>query len=222
MSDKLGPWELRELGIVIAILNNEPSILNPDFLVRNNIVDADWKQKENPICIGPLSKVVYDNGITITSEQHAVSFTNTQVDKCDGINKLKDVATKYFQQINNVSCIGVGINPVGHIPFDEKNELRGFVERNLIALKEWPHELEGIAIYYRFNISGAILNLRIEEGVLKDSKKPVLIFGGNFHHVVRPDGQLTTSQNVLEIIRECPNDIDTFRKYVQSFIPEAQ
>lgn len=217
MSDKLGPLVIKELSIVVATKNNDPTILNPDFLKLKNIIPGDWQPKVKPTCVDIFSQVVHPDGVTITSEQEKISFIDTRFDLDD--SRLGDIVGKFLERVPLLHCLAIGINPAGHVKFPDKQRLREFALSNLVNNRKWPDKLKGIGVFYKFDISQqTTFSLRVEEGSLKESnnKIPVLIFSGNFHRNIKQEYQLTT-KSALEIIRKCSDDIKIFKHYVENF-----
>jgi len=68
---------IREFSVVIAAQNHNPTILNPDFLIRNEIVGADWKLAQAPVCVEPFAQVQYTNGVSVLSELQKIVFTQS-------------------------------------------------------------------------------------------------------------------------------------------------
>ena len=58
---------LIELSVVLVADSNNPSILNPDFLHYNKIVDKGHGVLDSPISTPGFSQVAYENGVTVTS-----------------------------------------------------------------------------------------------------------------------------------------------------------
>jgi hypothetical protein len=56
--------KVQEFGIIVAIKDNKPTVLNPDFLKYSGIV-PDSELARQPIFTQNLSQVVYTNGVSI-------------------------------------------------------------------------------------------------------------------------------------------------------------
>ena len=104
--------ELIELSVVLVADSNNPSIINPDFLQYNRIVDASYEVQDSPISTPAFSRVAYKNGITVTSDPARVLFQQTKE-----LTRAKvaspGIAKRYLQCVPHVPYRAIGINPKG-------------------------------------------------------------------------------------------------------------
>ena len=62
------------IGVLLMSYDFDSSSVNPEFLRYNRIVDAGWNV-EGPVAAEPaLSRIVYDNGLTVTASKDHVIF----------------------------------------------------------------------------------------------------------------------------------------------------
>ena len=71
---KAGEITLFEFSVVIAANFNNPAILNPDFLLYNEIVDNRYEVNDSPITTPAFSQVIFNNGISVSSSPDQVVF----------------------------------------------------------------------------------------------------------------------------------------------------
>lgn len=96
---------LIELTVVLVAHSNNPSILNPDFLIRTGIVDGD-ADVESPVISTPaFSRVRFKSGVTVTADPDRVIFS-TNEDKT-----AASIAKRYLQQVPHVPYRAIGVNP---------------------------------------------------------------------------------------------------------------
>jgi len=101
-----------EFAIVLAAKSNNPTILNPDFLQYNKIIDRTLELRQPPICTEPFAQVSYQNGITITSQLDKVIFAvRKTAESVRDFDELFEIAKKYVNLIPHVEYTGIGINP---------------------------------------------------------------------------------------------------------------
>jgi hypothetical protein len=74
-------FEFKQLAIVVVAKNHNPTILNPDFLIRNAIVPEDWETSDNPVCTDPVAQVAFTSGVTITAEFNKIVFAEKANDR---------------------------------------------------------------------------------------------------------------------------------------------
>ena len=101
---------LIELSVVLVANSNNPSIINPDFLRINKIVNDGYEVKDPAITSPAFSQVAYTNGITISSAPDRIIFT--QSDEHDiGEVEPPEIAKRYVECIPHAPYSAVGINP---------------------------------------------------------------------------------------------------------------
>lgn len=97
---------LIELAVVLVAHSNNPSILNPDFLIRTGIVD-DGAVVEPPVISTPaFSRVKFKGGAAVTADPDRVIFS-TGEDK----TTAPSIAKRYLQQVPHVPYRAIGVNP---------------------------------------------------------------------------------------------------------------
>ena len=57
--------DLIEFSIVLVATSNNPSILNPDFLFHNDIVDVSHQVRDPRISTPAFSQVTFEDGLTV-------------------------------------------------------------------------------------------------------------------------------------------------------------
>ncbi len=68
---------LVELSVVLVATSNNPSIINPDFLVDNHIIDDDRQLQESPVTTPVFAQVVYEGGLTVRADPERVMFVQS-------------------------------------------------------------------------------------------------------------------------------------------------
>lgn len=204
-------------SIVLAANSNNPTILNPDFLKYNDVVDGSWELKQAPICTPPFSQVIYTNDVSITSQLDKIVFSaNIKEKNHEKFDEIYRIARKYFNLIPHVDYTGIGINPQYIFKFvtDEKPEK--FILKNFINIGVLDKELIGIGFTLKFPINkNAICNLNIDSGKLgpEDKLQDVIIVKANFHHPLKADISTKISE-MNDIVDSYKADIDYFEKEI--------
>ena len=98
--------ELVEFSVVVPATENNPSILNPDFLKYNEIVDPDWQIQGSPISDLAFAQVAFEGGLTVEADLQRVIFKQP-----GGGVVIPEVAKRYFHQVPYIPYSGIGINP---------------------------------------------------------------------------------------------------------------
>ena len=68
-----------EFSVVVVANDHNPSILNPDFLERQGIVQEGWgwTVMGSAITTPPFATVSYDSGVTVSVESNRLQVTDT-------------------------------------------------------------------------------------------------------------------------------------------------
>lgn len=194
---------IREFSVVIAAQNHNPTILNPDFLARNEIVNSTWALAEAPVCVEPFARVKYANGITITSELDKLVFTQTGDSLTENAIEIHEMAQRYIVAVPHVDYRGLGINPKGDIEFSTEEACRRYIVETLIASGPWQTYGKApvkASTRFLFELEGVKLFLTIQEAKAKrrgGDTSPVVMFAANFHYELSSIAR----EQVLEMIK---------------------
>ncbi|MEW6492329.1 MAG: hypothetical protein AB1589_07430 [Cyanobacteriota bacterium] len=211
--------EIQNFSIVLVAVNQNPSILNPDFLKYNHIVPVEWELGMPPISIPPLSQVAYKNGFNIIAQEDRITFLQSD-------NKLlaevSEVSFKYVDTLGYLNYQAIGINFSGYVIFDKAEKSYDFILEKLIAPGAWKSfqgSSPSVAIQFVYPLSDANLNVTVQAGNMEDSSNNivtrVLLFSANFH---RDLVNIVDEERILEakrIIQSWETDFNTFHSLVE-------
>ena len=211
-------FEIRELAIVLAAQNHNPTVLNPDFLKYTKIVPDTWELKEPPICIEPMAKVAFNNGISITADLDKVSFIEN-IENVDEI-RIVEISEKYAKELPHVHYTAIGINPKGHIIFDTIDNAKSFIADTFINSGTWSkfeNNRIGAGVRFSYKFDQTTFNVSVGVSMWKVSEKellPVVLFSTNFHHMVIGESKEEKLDSISKIIKDCQVDIDIFKEFI--------
>ncbi|MGB6065461.1 MAG: hypothetical protein WBG50_11670 [Desulfomonilaceae bacterium] len=209
--------EISQLEIVVAAENHNPTILNPDFLVRNKIVPDTWKLAQPPICIQPLAQVSYDNGVSITADPAKVVFSEMFREGIVGQPSAPGIAMKYVSKLPHVDYRAVGINPTGHVVLDSDDDApRSYLMSTLISDGHWRNYGNApvdVSLNFVFTLQDCRCSIAIERALkveTEGSRRPVLKFAANFHREVShiPMGERVA--NLRKIVKNWKSDMENY------------
>ena len=97
-------------SIVITAQNHNPTILNPDFLIRNEIVPADWPlDRDRPILTTPVhSTLCFGVGVCFNIDPDRLSISDSA--PTGDVFPVPEIATKYLETLPHVNYRALGIN----------------------------------------------------------------------------------------------------------------
>lgn len=135
MSGESPIW-LHSTSVVVIAKFHNPSILNKDFLAKNNITEKEWQAVET-ISTPAVSTVRYDNGITWTVDQERLGirkkydmpFIDEQKDE------LHKLAASYIQELRHVPYQAIGLNCV--LSIENKEPLQWMTQKFLKAEQQY-------------------------------------------------------------------------------------
>lgn len=179
--------EVRDFSIVVVAENQNPSILNPDFLKYNHIVPADWELAMPPICTPAVSQVVFKNGVNIVAQSDKVSFWEV-LDTEHIVFTVPEISCKYIDIVSYLDYRAVGININAHIILEKKEENQDTVLTKLITSGKWKNfqgKSPNAVVQFTYKLDNANLTIAIQEAVIpkmpNNELVPIINFSGNFH-----------------------------------------
>ena len=101
---------LYNASIVVLANENNPTILNPDFLKIQKIVPEDWEVSDDPITTPPFSSVKYSNGYTIIVENDKVQFAQDGESIDAPSTRLPEISQNYLTVLPHVKYSALGLN----------------------------------------------------------------------------------------------------------------
>ena len=214
---------LIEFSVVFVATSNNPSILNPDFLYHNGIVDASWEVQEPRISTPAYSQVTFDGGLTVKAVPDRVIFEQA------GQNQLAEqdivcpqIAKTYLETIPHVPYRAVGINIKGfRIP---QNEMNSSVENALIdkgvwmSYKDTTPDIQVKAIY-NYNKRKISLDISNAEKKNEHNKIPGVLFQINIHRDIHEVNSARRIETISSILSSWKEDLSDFNTLVAKFNP---
>jgi hypothetical protein len=208
-----------EFSVVVVANDHNPTILNPDFLDRQEIVPAawGWKVAGPPITTPPFATVSYDSGVTVSVEPNKLQVTDKSARGGPQSSKVVNIARKYVEVLQHVRYLAVGIN---FRSLAEHTEADVFLKDRFLKSGPWDsavHKLQGIGLKLVYLLEGGRLILSLDSGIVIESSEGqsqqihgVLAYA-NFHrdchgyptatqvigHLGNAEKDWTTYQNIL-------------------------
>ena len=139
---------LHWLSIVVVAESHNPSILNHDFLVRQEIVPKDWKYVEY-INTKQIARLSYSNGLKIEVTPERLQFRFDKTYKNVGHEfaipwEVSRTAVSYTKTLPHVQYKGIGLNSAISIRHENPVE---WIHRRLLGGQSWISEDPPILAY---------------------------------------------------------------------------
>ena len=186
--------------VVVANRHN-PSILNPDWLSRMKIVDAEWETAE-PIIVTPaFARCAYSNDVEIALDPGKLTV-NLSRDKRELSSELPKIAGRYVRTLKHVPYKHQGNN--FRFSADMPNVVSA-LKNGMIRPGSWSLEnMSRIRTVFRYSCEDSKINLSVESDVAKPEGNngrnvDVLILDFNYHR------ECEGSDSVLKAI-DCWSD----------------
>ncbi|MDO8722803.1 MAG: hypothetical protein Q7J31_11380 [Syntrophales bacterium] len=179
--------KLENVAIIVVADSNNPRLLNPDFLDRNNIVPKEWKVKD-ALVTPPFAQVSYENGVRVLLEENRLHVMSQQPDMIPWERALPGVVTSFIEVLHHVSYRSVGLNFVFLSDQPKGVEAEQALMGTFLKQGPWLNLRQGMTgavLEFQYRATQPQMNVKI--GVLekRDSVGISLegfIFTVNFHH----------------------------------------
>ncbi|MEW6139788.1 MAG: hypothetical protein AB1733_16295 [Thermodesulfobacteriota bacterium] len=211
---------LGQFAITLRAESHNPTILNPDFLKNQRIVEPDWELAEDPVSVRHFAQVVYKNGIRIVAEFDTLIFSQDLWSGEQEIGTIASIAAHYVRILPHVNYQAVVNNPVADLVVPEAG-LDSFVRERFIREGPWMRFREAKAcvdVEFRYEIENGFFTLSVQRAVRRVSagdSLSVILFDGTFTRQMREKPVIEQAISFIELWK---SDLDTFVSFVKEVI----
>ena len=206
---------LVEVSVVLVINGNNPSILNPDFLRHNEIVDSDLQLAAPPPVSTPLlSQVVFEGGIGVIADPERFVFSHHGEMLATDTCKSPGIAKKFLERHPNMQYSAVGINPKSVARLDNRAEVD--TTNMLTGNGEWI-SFKGARPEIRVNATYEYETRKISMDIYKSMQKNEnglesygVVFQANIHRDIPSMGVEERADVIMSILSNWESDISDF------------
>lgn len=207
---------LNEVSCVVAANAHNPTILNHDWLERNNILPPsmkDWAFSEPPIITPPLAQLNYKNGVSIVAETNRLAVTVRDVQNLPPhfVESVKELTEKYVSVLKHVPYTALGTN---FKIFVECKDARKKMKEQFAHTGAIKKKLTSVQAKVTYQLDDSLLNVDIVPAQVQKAAEDkveqieILVFQGNFHR------QVQGYEAVVEKLKKFETDREYFTKYV--------
>jgi hypothetical protein len=207
-----------ELSVVLLARNQNPTLLNWDFLRYSGIVPQDWELAATPIYTQEGTQLIFNNGLRIVSDSSRTVFLENVIGKPINDMLAAKIAQLYTQVLPYAEYEGMGINITGVVTFQEQPQIaHNYLAKNLLAYGNWLEfgtQPAKVDLNISYTLEQGNLNLQINQIDIpqenQEDKIPAIRFFGNFDYALQ-EVQQTDRLGILQTI------LYQWRSHIESF-----
>lgn len=175
----------KTFSVVVVATNHNPTLLNPDFLRINKIVEGNREVVET-VTTPPVSVVRYKDGLSITMEFEKLQIQQPVPDQLPDACETPQIATSFVRTLPHVSYKGVGLNWLGVVPEDAPAD---WLKKRFVTPGPWNNKqflLDSVGIVFTYPLTAnSRCNVRLEAGEIRDFRGKTeggVTVNANYHH----------------------------------------
>ncbi|MEO5361480.1 MAG: hypothetical protein H7843_13710 [Nitrospirota bacterium] len=156
--------DLTSFSIVVLAKAHNPTILNPDFLRINGIVDQSYTPFD-VLCTTPAAHVFYKESLSVVAEFERLQFIDEDKVRIPYDSPIPYIAIKYMDVLPHVSYMASGINFVGHYVFPSKEIASFFISNTFIKNGSWSAingQRPDVGVKFSYTVNEVLCNISIE------------------------------------------------------------
>lgn len=212
--------QITKLSFVILARSHNPSLLNPDFLKVNNIVDQDWGTISPTFSTEQLSQVIFKSGVSflLQPDRLIIEQIINDIFKAEDIY-LADVISRYLKTLPHVNYQALGINPTAFIGFTSEEEVDDYIFNQLLRPGDWKNHPGGsleASINFTYSFEEYHIRINVSKAIKTDEENPEkkvfgLVYSGNIHRDISLDiASEDRVKPLIEQVRLWENDLNSY------------
>lgn len=214
-------------SIVILAENNNPTILNPDFLVRTKIVPPDWTLSQPPLTTPAFSRINYSTGVLFTVDPER--FTVKDFAPSGELFPVPKIAMQYLKKVSHVKYHSLGINFEKAFVFPKPKNAREFQKLRFLKNGAWEMDgaLSDFATKFVYSFSDFQCNITFSSPMIlklpqyEGKPKEGLIISANFHRDYKGvKDHEQRNKNIIKSIVGWKKDKNAFEEITNKLIGE--
>lgn len=207
---------------MVLAMENNPTIMNPDFLARTEIVkpEWDWRVVGQPISTPGISTVQYDSQVMMTVEPNKLQVTDSSGRGVD-FNHICEIVKGYVRALPHVHYTAMGIN-FSKVAFPD--DPSAYIIDRFLKKGTWNSETNPLtAVGYKFvyPLDNGQITYSVDSGRRKNIERPLIASQANFHRNLDPNN-MPTSEQVGTILDSVQEDYAQFEQLHLDIIEHEQ
>lgn len=174
---------VHNVSVVLLAHSHNPSILNPDFLKLNGIVEKDWDIRETLTTPG-LSQTVFTNGITWQVDENRCTVTQAVRESFQNGYLVHELAKRYVKTLPHIPYQAVGINWLFHTP---KKNHRRWLKNRFLKPGKWREQnlpMQSVELKFELDAGDGQCFFKLTSGTVQfpeQDKVEAIIVDANYH-----------------------------------------
>ena len=214
--------DIQDLSIVLAIGNNNPTIITPDFLKGSGVIPGDWELETRPVLLPQVTRIAYQNGVKIEAQAGGISFYQGLDLQKLSATEIPNIARLYVEKLPNLQYQGIGINPRRFVNFATADQAHRYLSETILSRGSWqdfgiaPLQM-GVNLVY--TLEGCKLRLAINEARLQIADKeptPAVLFAGNFDYLLTGNSREERLTNLQGILGNWQSDFSAYQSLINN------
>lgn len=220
-NDASGGLELIGFSVVLVANSNNPSILNPDFLRYNDIVEPSLRVEGTPITTPAFSQVTFEGGLSVKADPNRVMFEQVGDSLATENVICPEMANRYLQKVPHVPYSAVGINPKGFrvssTAVPEKVSAALLDKGAWLSFKDVQPDIH-LKTIYKFEKRTIVLDVVEAKKQAKNGVEPLgILFQANIHRDISVTNQQNRITVVSNILASWKDDLSDFNALAAKF-----
>ena len=211
-----------ELSVVLVADGIAPSIINPDFLLHNGIVDPGLQLQvdQPPISTPVFSQVAFEGGLAVAAQPgHFVFVQRGEALTEDAASP--DIARRFLEKVPYPPYKAIGINLTGAKLLDRESV--GGVANALIEGGKWMafgDVLPAISLKALYGCENRQITMDVQDAGKREadgSESPGFVFAANIHRDIVETSQEQRIAKLMSVLSTWTNDLSDFKSLAAKF-----
>lgn len=210
---------LVELAVVLITENTDPSMINPDFLRHNDIVDAKLRTEQPPVSTPVFSQVVFEGGLSVMAQPNRFQFAQQEEPLTEDV-AIPDIVERFLERVPHPAYKGIGINFTGFRPLDDtsKGVATTLIERGKWMAFENISPMTSLRAVYACEDRQITMDVQDARRRESDgSESHGILFAVNIHRKITEMDQGQRSAQLMSILSGWKRDLSDFENLVAQF-----
>ncbi|MGB7416281.1 MAG: hypothetical protein WA902_18910 [Thermosynechococcaceae cyanobacterium] len=219
---------IQELAFVVAVRQQDPTLINPEFLHYSGIIPEAWELAQQPVRSAQAAQIRFKNGVAVMAyPQRTVFIEPFRQDSEEQL--VPGIVQRYTEILRNLELQAFGFNLQGFVPFNQSADAaRNYLNEKLLANGPWQHIIGTAPVQAQLNFSYQFdrnrLSLSVQEAALQlpeQQRVPIVMFAGNFENDLRSISAPERLGHLHQLLQSWPQDLAAYQSVVDQFLGTA-